>query len=163
MSFAYCLKNFDDNYVLCSLDSIGIAGFSHDFGSLDGKPCTVADAFENLSTGKSSVLESIMFLLSVIFPFLRNLPTERRKKLLELSRSLREIADILLERNKKAGVDVDDEKSIIGLLSEQQPPSTKLSSFIHEQIVKAEVADGGLHLTEEEVLAQVCFCLLLTL
>ncbi|KAF9070794.1 cytochrome P450 [Rhodocollybia butyracea] len=119
-----------------ALDSIGIAGFSHDFGSLDGKQCTVADAFENLSTGDSSVFESILFLLSIMFPFLRNLPTERRKKLLELSQSMREIANILLERNKKAGVDVDNEKSIIGLL------------------IKAEVADGGLHLTEAEVLAQ---------
>ncbi|KAE9395500.1 cytochrome P450 [Gymnopus androsaceus JB14] len=125
-----------------ALDSIGIAGFSHDFGSLDGKPCTVADAFENLSTGKSSVLESIMFLLSVLIPILRNLPSKRQTKLLELSRSLQEIANILLERNKNANADINDEKSIIGLL------------------IKAEVADGGLHLTEEEVLAQMNVLLL---
>jgi len=119
---AYVLLRFlnvpTDNYFQRSLDSIGIAGFSHNFGSLDGKPCAVADAFESLSTGKPSILESMMFLLSVIFPFLRKLPTERRKRLSELTRSLREIADILLERNKKGGA--NDEKSIIGLLSKSQ-------------------------------------------
>ncbi|KAL0067301.1 hypothetical protein AAF712_005699 [Marasmius tenuissimus] len=30
-----------------ALDTIGIAGFSHDFGSLDGKPSAVAAAFES--------------------------------------------------------------------------------------------------------------------
>lgn len=115
------MNDSDDNHCEHSLDSIGIAGFSHDFGSLDGKPCTVADAFENLSTGKSSVLESIMFLLSVLIPILRNLPSKRQTKLLELSRSLQEIANILLERNKNANADINDEKSIIGLLSKWHP------------------------------------------
>ncbi|KAF9466901.1 cytochrome P450 [Collybia nuda] len=118
-----------------ALDSIGIAGFSHDFGSLDGKPCAVVDAFESLSNDRPSTLATIMFLLSVFFPSLQNLPTERRKKLSELTRCLREIADVLLERNKQGSAD-NDEKSIIGLL------------------IKAEGIDGELHLTEEEVLAQ---------
>jgi hypothetical protein len=102
-----------------ALDSIGIAGFSHDFASLDGKPCEVADAFENLGSARQPPLEHILFWLGMFLPWLRDwIPTERGKKLADLRASLRKVADKLLERNRVGGVREGDEKSIIGLLSE---------------------------------------------
>ncbi|KAJ8077591.1 hypothetical protein PM082_002023 [Marasmius tenuissimus] len=121
-----------------ALDSIGIAGFSHDFGSLDGKPSAVVDAFESLGQTPPSKLGLIIFLLSFVFPSLMSMPTRRNKRLLELRRSMGEIADELLERSRKGDLGADD-KSIIGLL------------------IKAENTqqDGDLHMTPEEVLAQM--------
>ncbi|ESK95956.1 cytochrome p450 [Moniliophthora roreri MCA 2997] len=116
-----------------SLDSIGIAGFSHDFGSLDGKSSAVVEAFESLGSTKPSAFGTIIFLLSFVFPFLNNLPTKRQRMLMALKKSMRDIADVLLERTRKSGA---EDKSIIGLL------------------IKAESANGELHMTEEEVLAQ---------
>jgi hypothetical protein len=102
-----------------ALDSIGIAGFSHEFSSLDGKPCEVTDAFENLSNARPSPVENIQFLLGMFLPWVKDwIPTERGKKLDELKISLREVANKLLERSRVSGVTYGDEKSIIGLLSE---------------------------------------------
>ncbi|KAK7014458.1 hypothetical protein VNI00_019352 [Paramarasmius palmivorus] len=120
-----------------SLDSIGIAGFSHDFGSLDGKPSAIVDAFESIGSSKPSPVGTVIFLLSFVFPFLNSLPTERSRMLMSLKRSMREIADVLLERSRQAREEGGaEDKSIIGLL------------------IKAESAGGELHMTEEEVLAQ---------
>ncbi|EEB93191.1 hypothetical protein MPER_08190 [Moniliophthora perniciosa FA553] len=117
-----------------SIDSIGIAGFSHDFGSLDGKSSAVVTAFESLGSSKQSAIGAIKFLLSSVFPILNYIPTERSRMFRELRRSLVEIADVLIKRTRQAGV---DDKSIIGLL------------------FKAESTNGELHMSEEEVLAQV--------
>ncbi|KAL0564414.1 hypothetical protein V5O48_017634 [Marasmius crinis-equi] len=120
-----------------ALDSIGIAGFSHDFGSLDGKTSGVAEAFETLGTVPPSKAGLFLFLLSFVFPRLLRVPTKRNLKLLELRKCMGEIADELLERSRKADAEGED-KSIIGLL------------------IKAENTeqDGDLHMTPEEVLAQ---------
>uniref|UniRef100_A0A0W0G6N4 Cytochrome p450 n=1 Tax=Moniliophthora roreri TaxID=221103 RepID=A0A0W0G6N4_MONRR len=117
-----------------SIDSVGIAGFSHDFGSLDGKTSAVVTAFESLGSSKRSTIGTIKFLLSSVFPILNYIPTERSRMFTELRRSLIEIAGVLLERTRQAGV---DDKSIIGLL------------------IKAESTNGELHMSEEEVIAQM--------
>ena len=108
MTFAEIHHYFD------RLDSIGIAGFSHDFGALDGKVSPVVTAFESLGSARPSTVAKIKFLLSSVIPVLSYIPTERSRMFEELQRSMREIADVLLERSRKA---VSDEKSIIGLLS----------------------------------------------
>ncbi|KAJ7194972.1 cytochrome P450 [Mycena pura] len=120
-----------------ALDSIGIAGFSHEFGSLDGKPCEVTDAFENLSNARPSPLQNIQFLLGMFLPWVKDwIPTERGRKLDELKISLRKVANKLIERSRVSGVTNSEDKSIIGLL------------------IKAESSEGKLHMSEEEVLAQ---------
>jgi hypothetical protein len=61
-----------------ALDSIGIAGFSHDFHRLDGKRNPIADAFDNLAEDTPSlnawgvaIANQFPFLLrSVDLPFL---------------------------------------------------------------------------------------------
>ncbi|KAL0061277.1 hypothetical protein AAF712_011895 [Marasmius tenuissimus] len=121
-----------------ALDTIGIAGFSHDFGSLDGKPSAVAAAFESLGQTPESKIGLLLFLLSFVFPALVNIPTKRNQLLLELRETMRGIADELLDRSRKGDLG-GEEKSIIGLL------------------IKAESTeqDGKLHMTPEEVLSQM--------
>ncbi|KAG7096289.1 hypothetical protein E1B28_003736 [Marasmius oreades] len=119
-----------------ALDSIGIAGFSHDFGSLDGKPSSVVHAFESLGTAPSTTFGRILFLLSFVFPWLFYVPTERTNKLLELRKSMTQIANEMLAKSRRAGED----NSIIGLLIKAENS--------HEK------GEGELHMTAEEVEAQ---------
>ncbi|KAH7907651.1 cytochrome P450 [Hygrophoropsis aurantiaca] len=129
-----------------SLDTIGISGFSHDFGALDGKRSTVADVFASFGNVKLSPLALAFFLLGPIFPFLMKLPTSRVLLARKLSESMAQISEVLLARTRqeKEG-DMNgrqEDKSIIGLL------------------IKAETDDAELHLTQEEVLSQMRVLLL---
>ncbi|KAL0948964.1 hypothetical protein HGRIS_009067 [Hohenbuehelia grisea] len=128
-----------------SLDSVGIAGFSHEFASLDGKESAVSTAFEAIGTRPTSFLSAFIFLLSPVFPVLARLPTSRNQVFKNLHRSLTEISDTLLARTRQetqGKLDGYEEKSIIGLL------------------IKAENAKAELHLTQEEVIAQMNVLLL---
>ncbi|KAG2039475.1 cytochrome P450 [Suillus americanus] len=88
-----------------SLDTIGIAGFSHDFGSLDGKRASVTDVFDTFA-----------------FPIIMKMPTKRTNLLKKLGVTMGKISDELLIRScREKDVSMsgkDEEKSIIGLLSQ---------------------------------------------
>ena len=104
-----------------SLDSVGIAGFSHDFGSLHGSHSDVAEIFDAFGTLPTSALNIIIFLLGSVFPFLSWIPTERKKLTDRLKVSMHQISEILLDRSRKeklAGTVGGTERSIIGQLSE---------------------------------------------
>ncbi|KAG6826857.1 hypothetical protein H0H92_014152 [Tricholoma furcatifolium] len=120
------------------LDSIGIAGFGHDFGSLDGKVPIVVKIFESLKPG-TGALSLLVDLLSPVLPFLLSI-TPQSKQWSELHGAMAKIADDLLERSRR---DLDgslpekaEEKSLIGLL------------------IKAESANTQLPMTQEEIMAQ---------
>ena len=104
-----------------SLDSIGIAGFSHDFGSLEGKHSAVAEVFDAMGRLKPSPVTAIVILFGNVFPFLWRLPTETRRLQTKLNRAMEEIAVPLLESTRREmrglGEKGNEEKSIIGLLS----------------------------------------------
>ncbi|KAF5367940.1 hypothetical protein D9758_004326 [Tetrapyrgos nigripes] len=114
-----------------SLDSIGIAGFSHDFNSLAGQASSISDLFDTFAGLKpppqtllSRILTPIaliLFLLGTIFPPILHVPTQRTKMSQQLRRDTSEIADILLEKTRKEKelglVDEQGDKSVIGLLS----------------------------------------------
>ncbi|KAG6825758.1 hypothetical protein H0H92_002523 [Tricholoma furcatifolium] len=109
------------------LDSIGIAGFGHDFGSLDGKVPIVVKIFESLKPGTGA----LSLLVDLLSP---------SKQWSELHGAMAKIADDLLERSRR---DLDgslrekaEEKSLIGLL------------------IKAESANTQLPMTQEEIMAQ---------
>ncbi|KAF9224546.1 cytochrome P450 [Gyrodon lividus] len=130
-----------------SLDTIGIAGFSHDFGSLDGRPASVTEVFD--AFGKSSAASAVnvvFLLLSQVFPFLIRLPTSRSKLISRLNTSMGEISSVLLDRTRKEkelGIGEDKrDNSIIGLL------------------IKAESEDAELRLSHEEIMAQMKVLLL---
>ncbi|KIJ59411.1 hypothetical protein HYDPIDRAFT_162418 [Hydnomerulius pinastri MD-312] len=130
-----------------SLDTIGIAGFSHDFGSLDGKPASVTEVFDTFGNSSAPSTINVMFvLLAQTFPVIIRLPTARSKLIKRLNISMGEISGVLLERTRKEkelGVgEGKEENSLIGLL------------------IKAESEDAELRLSHEEVLAQMKVLLL---
>ncbi|KAG1818536.1 cytochrome P450 [Suillus subaureus] len=133
------------NYI--SLDTIGIAGFSHDFGSLDGKRASVTEVFDTFGNNqKASAGNQVLLLLASAFPIITKIPTKRIDLIKKLSAAMGEISDDLLIRSRREK-DVntsgrDEEKSIIGLL------------------IKSEGQDAELHMSKEEVVAQMKVLLL---
>ncbi|KIJ57466.1 hypothetical protein HYDPIDRAFT_104215, partial [Hydnomerulius pinastri MD-312] len=104
------------------LDTIGLAGFSHDFGSLDGKPASVTEISDTFGSSPcSSTLNIGATLLAQAFPFLVRIPTACTKLIEKLNNAMGDISNILLERTRKEveiGVTSEkEEKSIIGLLN----------------------------------------------
>ncbi|KAF8436030.1 cytochrome P450 [Boletus edulis BED1] len=128
------------NYI--SLDTIGLAGFSHNFGALDGKHASVTEIFDSftLSTPASAINIGVG-LLADVFPSLIRLPTRRQRLLRKLNDAMEEISNVLLARTKQdmdAGIVSDkEEKSVIGLL------------------IKGQRSESEFHLSKEEVLAQM--------
>ncbi|KAJ7034283.1 cytochrome P450 [Mycena alexandri] len=122
------------------LDSIGIAGFSHDFRYVEGQKSAVTAAFEALQVIETSIFSTLVFILSFNFPILLSVPTERMRLFWDLRASLNVIAQRLLantRREKESGVAEElTDKSVIGLL------------------LKAEMSGAELHMTQEEVVAQ---------
>ncbi|KAJ7739978.1 cytochrome P450 [Mycena maculata] len=117
-----------------SLDTIGLAGFSHDFGALSGRTSTVAVAFDSIGL-KPSLFDTGIFLASLIIPVLADIPTGRRVMLDQLGKTMRGLADKFLAADR----DTTADKSVIGLL---------VKSASTERI------------TQEEVIAQINVLLL---
>ncbi|KAI5117517.1 hypothetical protein M0805_009525 [Coniferiporia weirii] len=123
-----------------SLDSIGIAGFSHNFGTLEGRHSDVAEMFDSFGSNPPDVISAISMLLGPVLPFLGNVPTKRQRMIAKLNSRMEEIAGTLLERSRKekeAGLVGDTGRSIIGAL------------------LKAENSESELRLTKDEALAQM--------
>ena len=117
------VRRFAQQVPLRSLDSIGLAGFSYDFGTLAHRPSKVADIFEAMGKLKMTVFGLATFLLALSFPPVLNLPTERNTLAAEFKVAAGAIADSLMKRDVADGergemkplIDKDD-KSILGLL-----------------------------------------------
>lgn len=126
-----------------ALDSIGIAGFAHDFHALDGHSNEFAELFDSLGSRNPGTFSMMLFLLSTVFPFVLQIPTARSRNIARLSQGLSAIADELLKKSKEEGekgVTSDtlaEEKSLIGLL------------------IKAEGQNAELYMTKDEVMAQM--------
>ncbi|KAI0640544.1 cytochrome P450 [Trametes meyenii] len=124
-----------------SLDSVGIAGFSHDFGSLEGKHSSVADVFDRMGHLKPSPITAFAIFFGNTFPFLWKIPTPLRRLQQQLNRSMEEIATVLLDNTRREmkglGEKGREEKSIIGLL------------------IKAEDTASSLQMSQEEIMAQM--------
>ncbi|KAG2068516.1 cytochrome P450 [Suillus decipiens] len=125
-----------------SLDTVGIAGFSHDFGSLNGKRASVTEVFDSFGANqRASAINNVIFLLASMFPIVIKLPSKRRNLTKKLSVTLGEISnDLLIRSRREKDVNMserDEEKSIIGLL------------------IKSEGQDAEIHMSEEEVIAQM--------
>ncbi|KAM5540661.1 hypothetical protein V8D89_005692 [Ganoderma adspersum] len=124
-----------------SLDSIGIAGFSHDFGSLEGRPSAVAEVFDAMGHVKPGIFTAAALFFGNVFPVLWRLPTETRLLQLKLNKCMEDIAVPLLENTRREmnglGEKGKEERSIIGLL------------------IKAEDANSSLQMSQEEIMAQM--------
>ena len=130
------------------LDSIGIGGFSHDFGSLNGNVSPVMTAFESFGSIKPSLSAMLSFLLGMVFPKLSiRMPNNRRKAIKSLVASTRGVAIELLDKATKEKADVNAneiDKSILGALREifrflqTMVPSGRITRFF-SQIYKCEL------------------------
>ncbi|KAF5339499.1 hypothetical protein D9758_016372 [Tetrapyrgos nigripes] len=123
-----------------SLDSIGIAGFSHDFDSLSGQVSTVSDLFDTFAGLKPppetflsrifAPIGLILWLLGTIFPPILHVPTKESKMWQRIRSDTFEIAEILLEKTRKEKelglVDKEGDKSVIGLLIKAEDPTSPL-------------------------------------
>ncbi|KAG2147447.1 cytochrome P450 [Suillus bovinus] len=130
-----------------SLDTVGIAGFSHDFGSLDGKHASVTEVFDTFgSNQQASAVNQVFILLASVFPIILKIPTKRQDLLKKLGVTMGKISQELLTRSRQEKDEnmneKDEEKSIIGLL------------------IKSEDQNTELHMSPEEVLAQMKVLLL---
>jgi len=124
-----------------SLDVIGLAGFSHDFRSLTSHESSVLSIFDAFMSVKGSILSTAILILGFANPVFDKIPTARNRQLGQLSSTVRQISEGLLARTKKEkespGNERSGDKSIIGLL------------------IKAGDSDLALHLSQEEVVAQM--------
>lgn len=103
-----------------SLDTIGLAGFGHDFGALRGENGIVEEAFDKMSSEPPKGLNAIIMLLAVVFPQLLRIPTKRQQLLSHLNKAIQKIAEGLLFRTRKdaeAGTYSKSSRSIMGALS----------------------------------------------
>ncbi|KAH8810449.1 cytochrome P450 [Flagelloscypha sp. PMI_526] len=128
-----------------SLDSIGLAGFGHEFNSLDDQPSAVVDLFRAMGNLDFTFLDFL--LLSIPFPnFYTRAPTRRNQVLRKFRQTMSDSAQNLLtqtkQEQKELGEDSALERSIIGLL------------------IKAESTGGSLSMTKEEVASQMNVLLL---
>ncbi|KAF8075772.1 cytochrome P450 [Lyophyllum atratum] len=117
-----------------SLDSIGIAGFSYDFGSLSGRPSQVVSAFEAFGSSTRSVITDIAMLLAPVFPWLLEIPGARKTALQNLAAHIGEIADDLVRNAKREGEGGGSDKSIMGVLVRSEVASQMSSEEIMAQI-----------------------------
>ncbi|KAK0490238.1 cytochrome P450 [Armillaria novae-zelandiae] len=117
------------------MDSIGIAGFSHDFGAIDGKP----QMFDELDLSKGAAFFALMMLMSAKFPTILRLPSKKKDALAAMNGVFSDIADRLLAKAKVHGNDED--KSVMGLL------------------LKSETHGADVHMSREEIIAQNLFLL----
>lgn len=101
--------------MLFRLDTIGIAGFSHDFGTLHGEQPEVLTIFEGFSSLKPSFVAIATFLLHPVAPFLGYIPTDVWRLTTRLNDAMGLIATALLQSSKEIG-DKPDDKSAMGLL-----------------------------------------------
>ncbi|KAJ7499895.1 cytochrome P450 [Mycena latifolia] len=120
---------------LVALDSVGIAGFSHDFRTLDGEYSAVAAAFESFE--EDSTLSKLAIVLASQLPFLIALPTQRGNVMRNLRRLMNVIADELLEKmrcEKKTHVtDETADRSVIGLLLKAEENNAEMKDVIVAQ------------------------------
>lgn len=132
---------------------MGIAGFSHDFRSLDSTSPLVERAFDDLleQGGRSGLVSPLTFLLSPLIPFILKFVMHSDSPGVRLRRNLEEVADDLLERTRAGSSEAD--KSIIGLLSGVFCYSAW--HMLNVPTVKAETTDKELFMTQPEIVAQV--------
>ncbi|KAI6011275.1 hypothetical protein PISMIDRAFT_19305 [Pisolithus microcarpus 441] len=100
------------------LDASEIAGFSYDFGSLDGTPNPLISALDGFAAhSPQSFWDKSVLFLSNFFPFALSVPTSRGKMLDELRARTSEICEILIDDASKEQEEASNQRvSTIGSL-----------------------------------------------
>lgn len=100
------------------LDSIGIAGFGHDFKALEGHESPMMKVL-NAINGANRSNRRLLVVIGAIFPFVAHLPTKRLRMMNQMKQATSEMAHELLQNTEKAkeGSQSIKDRSILGLLS----------------------------------------------
>ncbi|KAH8824624.1 cytochrome P450 [Flagelloscypha sp. PMI_526] len=125
-----------------SLDSIGIAGFGHDFKCLEGESTELVDMLSEFNKQSFSVLDMVVLMGSFLFPQALGLLPTRRNRLLRnfhstMAKTAQDVLDQTKSETKALGEFSSTEKSIIGLL------------------IRAEAASGHSGMSSKEVMSQM--------
>ncbi|EIW82619.1 cytochrome P450 [Coniophora puteana RWD-64-598 SS2] len=121
-----------------SLGSIGIAGFSHNFGALYGKQCDVADIFDEFVEKQPLMVHKTALLLGLVFPFIIKLPTGRMQLFRKLNAALGGAAKELVERMRQEELELQmSEEEVLSqikllLLAGYETTSISLSWILAE-------------------------------
>jgi hypothetical protein len=86
--------------LIYSFDCIGLAGFSHNFGTLEGKESSIFRAMQSFGTGEGTLLGALTVLLSQALPssWLTLSPT--MGKLAAIRKGLAEVGEDLIKGSK---------------------------------------------------------------
>jgi cytochrome P450 len=118
------------------LDSIGLAGFSHDFQALANGRGEVVQAFESLAEDSVNIFDGLAILLGSVFPFLTNLPTPRHKAIARLNTACGVLAKDLLERSRQEIAGEKGDRSVMGLLIKAESTGGAMdSAALQEELV----------------------------
>ncbi|KAJ7504772.1 cytochrome P450 [Mycena galericulata] len=113
-----------------SLDTIGLAGFSHDFGTLTGNTSKITSIFDAFGS-KESFLDIAVFLFSMVVPIVDNFPTRRNSLLSQLTKSMQDLGNKFLENTSNVSTD----KSVMGQLMKSAS-----SKKISREEVKSQIS-----------------------
>jgi hypothetical protein len=152
------------------LDTIGLAGFSHNFESLNGKQTPLAAALDSFGDAKQDVPTMLMLLLAPLFPVLTDkFPSDRLRVLKSISPIIGSLAGELIDSArtvKELAPDGSTDKSIIGSLGKSMAAlnysvfACLLARFLSVcflSVVKSENANSpSIRLTSDEIKAEVC-------
>ncbi|KLO13823.1 cytochrome P450 [Schizopora paradoxa] len=127
-----------------SFDTIGAAGFGHEFGSLEGHQSDVKDVFELFGVSPPQGLSLILPLLAPVLPLLQMIPNERKRLNRRLNDAMAAISAVLLQRSRK----------------EKELGASELGRTMMGTLSKAENPDAQFMLTEDEVTSQMKLLLL---
>ncbi|EJD00151.1 cytochrome P450 [Fomitiporia mediterranea MF3/22] len=126
-----------------SLDSIGIAGFGHDFNSLEGESQEITDVFDSFYTPNlPSGVELLIFMFQIIFPIFSKIPTKIIRLQSRMNATLEGISRNLMKGRRSEGeVTLHDQTSI--------------DRSMMGTLLKAESSNSDMKISEEELLAQM--------
>jgi hypothetical protein len=99
-------------------DSIGIAGFGHDFKALEGHKSPTFEAFNRLSNVQDSAAMLLYMVAGLFIPQVVNIPTEPARFLKNMKKNFSDIAEKLIEDSQRSedASETMGHRSIIGLL-----------------------------------------------
>ncbi|KAI6026817.1 hypothetical protein PISMIDRAFT_687877, partial [Pisolithus microcarpus 441] len=113
------------------LDAFGIAGFSYDFNSLNGKPNAMISVLDSFAAGMpQSAFSVAVSVLILVFPIASNIPTQRNQMFDRLHKRMTELCDALID-NANADGDTGENASTINLL----PRHPNVQKRLHEELL----------------------------
>ncbi|KII91538.1 hypothetical protein PLICRDRAFT_156698 [Plicaturopsis crispa FD-325 SS-3] len=127
-----------------TLDVIGLAGFNYQFDALSKKKNELNDALATLFNGSSG--GRLMMMLQAWIPFLRGLPTTRKRDMDNAQETMGRIGKGLLR---------DARADLVAAEKDGAAQSTGKNRDLFSLLLRANSATEGKKLSDEDVLAQI--------